>query len=168
MFTVALALLLAPDLPDLPGQLPPDVYQAMKDQAELLDLYKRSGNWQADSAKELCWARAALRSTRGAPPSADVCWLPSGSFIEGALSFNRQMLTSIDARQPTDDLLLMRDEVLRLRNVWHTAGKARDNETDLSARRKALASLRETIGDEAYRIGQMPPWVPVWRMNVVE
>ena len=168
MFTVALALLLAPDLPDLPGQLPPDVYQAMKDQAELLDLYKRSGNWQADSAKELCWARAALRSTRGAPPSADVCWLPSTSFIESALSFNNQMLTHLAGRQATDDLLLMREEVLQLRNVWLMAGKARDNESDLSARRKALAAVRDAIGEEAYRAGRLPPWVPVWRMNVID
>lgn len=170
MHTIALLLLLAPDLPDLPpASLPPDVYQAVKDVAELLDIYARHGNWQADSASELRWARAAFRSTHDCPPSADACWLPDVALIRGALEFNERYVKHLGATAyPSDDALLVRDEALRLRCVWELALRAKDAGPAKNDCRLALKWLRERIGEEAYRAGAMPPWVPVWRMAAVE
>lgn len=170
MYTVALALLLAPDLPDLPDRsLPPDVYQTVKDISECLELFRRNGNWATDGSSELRWARNSLRRTWGSPPAADACWLPSVEFSAGALEFNEKFIEHLRAR-PTchDDLTTVREEAQWLRCAWELAYKARQAGDDLGASRRALGALREMIGAEAYREGRLPPWVPVWRMSVVE
>jgi hypothetical protein len=35
----------------------------------------------------------------------------------------------------------------------------------VTVRRQALKKLKEMIGDDAYTLGELPPYVPVWRFT---
>lgn len=172
MYTLALALLLAPDLPDLPaGSLPPDVYQTVKDLAEVLELYRRDGNWALNGADEVCWVRRSLRSTWTAPPLHDTCWLPPPVVSSAAVKFNEEFQEYLKVRQGCggnpDFAADVFHETQRRHAVWDLARLAADPGPDLGSRRRALRALRERLGADAYRAGELPPWVPVEALHPI-
>src|SRR5262245_32582518 len=56
-------------------------------------------------------------------------------------------------------------ETDRLYGVWDAARDARCEFYYVTVRRQALKKLKEMIGDNAYALGELPPYVPEWRFS---
>ena len=66
------------------------------------------------------------------------------------------------------ELREMLQEVDRLYNIWDTVRDARCDYYYVTVRRQALKKLRETVGDDAYYSGALPPHVPIWRFARID
>ena len=89
------------------------------------------------------------------------------------LSFNRAYRQHLDSRQTLEltnwwELREALQEADRLYQVWDTVRDARCDYYYVTVRRQALKKLRETVGEDAYCSGCLPPHVPVWRFGRID
>ncbi|GEM_PF-2590501 len=88
------------------------------------------------------------------------------------LAFNRAYRNDLQARLEFDpgDAAALRAalaEADQLYHLWCLIADTRWGAIYVTPRRQALQMLREQIGAEAFFSGQLPPYVPVWRLTVV-
>jgi hypothetical protein len=108
-----------------------------------------------------------------APAVVDCQRFPERAVVNDLLAFNRTYRQQLDARQPADptrwwELRKVLQETDQLYQVWDTVRDARCEYYYVTVRRQALKRLHETIGDDAYFTGQLPPPVPLWRFQSIK
>jgi len=180
-YLLAVALLTgAPDAPEAVGA--PELYakvrpvlQQVAIQWEILD--PREVRYvlvhDEDFFNDLNLLRRRYQELAGAPALND-CWrFPDRNTINELLSLNRNYRQRMDLRQPLElsrsgELRAAVQETDQLYQVWDTLRDARCEYYYVTVRRQALKKLRESIGDERYFTGTLPPCVPLWRFQPVD
>jgi len=105
-----------------------------------------------------------------APKLDDCRRFPDHRTVNELLGFNRAYRRYLDARQPMDqDRSAQLGEVLKetdsLYHIWDAVRDARCDYYYVTVRRQALKRLKELLGDDEYRTGTLPPYVPLWRFE---
>lgn len=173
-WTAALLLvLLPPDTPLVdPGDTTPVHMQALKDTAQMLDLWSRDGPW-GPYPTEVRWCQDALRRVWGAPPIQDAQRLPSHAVCLARAEFAREYLCHLEAIQGVNlqrwyavecAIGEARDACL----LWMQFAQAVDRNCSASGRRTAMRDIRDTIGEEAYYSGRWPCHVPIRMFKYIE
>ncbi len=177
-YALAVALLTTcPELPDNAAPPPADHFLSVRETAQGLAV-----GWEVmdpreskyvlarpeDFAGDLKLLRRRVADLAGAPPLHDCMRFPDRALVNDLLAFNRAYRQNIDALQPFDvrhasELQELLAEIDRLYQVWDLVRDARCEYYYVTVRRQALKKLRETVGDDAYYSGALPPHVPVWR-----
>lgn len=126
-----------------------------------------------DLASDLNLLRRRFHELADAPALNDCQRFPDRTTVNDLLSFNRAYRQHIDARQPVElahwwDLRAVLQETDQLYQIWDTVRDARCEYYYVTVRRQALKKLRETLGEEAYYTGKLPPHVPVWRFARID
>jgi hypothetical protein len=108
-----------------------------------------------------------------APPLEDCFRFPDRATINDLLAFNRAYRQHLDNRQALEqtfwwELREAVQETERLYQIWDTVRDARCDYYYVTVRRQALKKLRETLGEDAYWTGTLPPHVPVWRFARID
>jgi hypothetical protein len=180
-YLLAVALLTSPvdapepaNAPDLFATLQPAL-QGLAVEWEILD--PREVRYvltrPEDFGSDLKLLRRRFHDLADAPPLTDGARFPDRNTISELLSFNRAYRQHLDNRLALDptgwwehrEAILEAD---RLYQVWDTLRDARCDYYYITVRRQALKKLRQTIGDQAYYSGVMPPHVPVWRFQRID
>lgn len=155
------------------GVLRPTI-QAVAVQLEILDprevryILARAEDFQSD----LNLLRRRYRELADAPPVSDSLRFPDREAINDMLSFNRAYRQYIDIRQSVElahwwEHQATLQETEQLYQVWDTVRDSRCEYYYVTVRRQALKRLREQLGEHAYYSGQLPPYVPIWRFEVM-
>jgi hypothetical protein len=126
-----------------------------------------------DFPADLKLLRRRYRELADAPPLHDCMRFPDRALINELLAFNRTYRQHLDNRQALEqtywwELREAVQETERLYQVWDTVRDARCDYYYVTVRRQALKKLRETIGEDAYWGGCLPPHVPVWRFARID
>jgi len=179
-FLLAAALLTAPvDSPDPPL---PEAYaelssrlQTLAIQWEILD--PREVRYvltrPEDFSSDLKLLRRRYHELTGAPPLTDGLRFPDRSAISDMLAFNRAYRQNLDNRLAVElvrwwELQEAVQESDKLYQIWDLVRDARCDYYYVTVRRQALKRLREMIGAQAYYSGTLPPYVPLWRFQVID
>jgi hypothetical protein len=180
-YVLAVALLAgSPEAADLPGTaqefatLRPTL-QAVAVSWEILDprevryVLARPEDFNAD----LKLLRRRYQDLADAPPLHDCMRFPDRTLINDLLSFNRSYRQHLDSRQSIEktywwELHEALQEADRLYQLWDTVRDARCDYYYVTVRRQALKKVRETVGEQAYYSGCLPPHVPVWRFTRID
>jgi hypothetical protein len=180
-YVLAAALLAgSPEAADLPGTaeefatLRPTL-QALAVSWEILDprevryVLARQEDFNAD----LKLLRRRYHDLADAPPLHDCMRFPDRTLINDLLSFNRSYRQHLDSRQSIEktywwELHEALQEADRLYQLWDTVRDARCDYYYVTVRRQALKKVRETVGEQAYYSGCLPPHVPVWRFTRID
>lgn len=158
MRTLAFLVLACP-LPIQDAWLPADV---------LAEVRQASLDWEIDSAPiyPVPLLQACFRESVWLPPASDslrfrVC---SGDALHFSLEFSARCREQA-ALEPwrAAEWEAIATEADQLRRVWQIAAETQCGW--VLARRRALARLRDALGEEDYYAGRMPPTVPVWRFQ---
>lgn len=179
-FILSMTLLTSP-----PDSVDPDVaaesharlapiVQALGVQMEILDprevryILTRPEDFSSDSTL----LRRRYRELADAPLLHDSLRLPDREAVNEMLSFNRAYRQNIDLRQALDlsrwwEHQATLQETEQLYQIWDTVRDARCEYYYVTVRRQALKRLRELVGEESYYSGQLPPYVPLWRFQVM-
>ncbi len=158
---------------------PPDRWPALRDaihqvavQWEILD--PRETRYVLTRPEDFCtdlnMLRRRYRELADAPPAADSLRFPDRNTVNELVRFNRAYRKHLDQRQQleadrSEPLRAVMWETDRLYQVWDAVRDARCEFYYVTVRRTALKKLREMVGEEAYRSGNLPPNVPTWRFN---
>jgi hypothetical protein len=126
-----------------------------------------------DFAADLKLLRRRYRELADAPPLQDCMRFPDRALINDLLAFNRAYRQHLDNRQALEqtywwELREAVQETERLYQIWDTVRDARCDYYYVTVRRQALKKLRETVGEDAYWSGCLPPHVPVWRFARID
>jgi hypothetical protein len=126
-----------------------------------------------DFTGDLNLLRRRYEELADAPPLHDQMRFPDRALINDLLSFNRSYRQHLDNRQSMEltywwELREMLQEVDRLYAVWDTVRDARCDYYYITVRRQALKKLKETVGEESYNSGCLPPHVPIWRFARID
>jgi hypothetical protein len=125
-----------------------------------------------DFSENLLLLRQRYADLADAPLLCDGLRFPDRATVSDLLAFNRAYRQQIDVRGPTSADAAEHRAALRetdeLYQVWDTVRDARCEYYYVTVRRQALKKLRETLGDEAYYRGELPPFVPLWRFREVD
>jgi len=126
-----------------------------------------------DFSGDLKLLRRRYQELADAPPLHDQMRFPDRALINDLLAFNRSYRQFLDNRQSMEltywwELREMLQEVDRLYSIWDTVRDARCDYYYITVRRQALKKLKETIGDEAYYSGHLPPHVPIWQFARID
>jgi len=105
-----------------------------------------------------------------APRVGDGARFPDRRAVNEFIHFNRAYRKNLEARQSweSDRADVIRIAVLetdRLYRVWDAVRDARCEFYYVTVRRQALKRLKESLGDESYAAGELPPYVPEWRFR---
>jgi hypothetical protein len=127
---------------------------------------------QEEFNDDLQLLRNRYRDLLDAPPVVDALRFPDRATINDFLVFNRAYLKYLEMRQPLEvapgpDLYVLQREVEDLYRIWDTVRDARCEYYYIWVRRHALKRLRDMLGDEDYYRGNLPPYVPLWRFQVL-
>lgn len=117
--------------------------------------------------------RRRYRELEGAPKLAEAQRLPAEAVAAELVRFNRAYHKHIEARcrHETDRAVALQvvlDETKQLYQIWDAVRDSRRDCFYVTARRQSLRKLRDLVGDEAYRRGELPPAVPTWRFAAAE
>jgi hypothetical protein len=170
---------------------PPDALQTPKDlslyaglreplrelaiQWEILD--PREAPFMLARAEEfpddLNMLRRRYQELSDAPSVHDALRFPSRALVTDYLDFNRSYRRYLDLRQPVDrarwwEYQTALEETEQLYHIWDTVRDARCECYYIHIRRRALKTLRTTIGEEDYYNGKLPPYVPLWRFQEIQ
>ncbi len=126
-----------------------------------------------ESSSDLSLLRRRYQDLADAPPLHDCERFPSRDVVNELLSFNRAYRQYLGSRQPVDlarwwEFRIAIQETDCLYHIWDTLRDARCQYYYVTVRRRALKKLRETLGEEAYYKGQLPPHVPFWRFQEID
>ena len=117
--------------------------------------------------------RRRRRELEGAPMLAEAQRLPADAVAADLVRFNRAYRKHLEARARHESdraaaLQVVLGETEQLYQVWDAVRDAKRDCFYVTARRQALRKLRDLVGDEAYRTGDLPPAVPTWRFVTAE
>ena len=123
-----------------------------------------------DFSNDINLLRRRYQDLSDAPRLVDCQRLPDRNVANDLIRFNRAFRKHLDQRCAfeTDRVYVLRDvinETEQLYQVWDSVRDARCDFYYVTVRRYALKRLRDTIGQEAFTRGDLPPNVPVWRFN---
>lgn len=123
-----------------------------------------------DFEADLNLLRRRYAELADAPALADAARFPDRRTVNDLIRFNRAYRKHLELRQvwEADRAEAIRAAVLetdRLYRVWDAVRDARCEFYYVTVRRQALKKLKELIGDEAYAVGELPPYVPEWRFS---
>ena len=126
-----------------------------------------------DFAADLKLLQRRYRELAHAPPVSDCQRFPDRAVVSELLAFNRAYRQQMDARQAVElvhwwEFREAVQEADRLYQVWDNVRDARCDYYYVTVRRQALKKLRETVGEDAYWSGCLPPHVPVWRFARID
>jgi hypothetical protein len=126
-----------------------------------------------DFSANLAQLRRRYSDLIDAPPLYDCMRFPDRSLINDLLAFNRAYRQHLDNRQTMElaNAWELREMILesdQLYQVWDLVRDTRCEYYYVTVRRQALKKLRETIGDQAFYSGCLPPHVPVWRFARID
>jgi len=121
-----------------------------------------------DFSGDLKLIRRRFGELHDAPPSQDCMRFPDRNLVNDLLKFNREYRQYIEARQATEAMYWwqLRETMVECDRIWQVWDTVREASCDyfyVTVRRQALKKLRDTLGDQAYYSGVLPPHVPVWR-----
>jgi hypothetical protein len=121
-----------------------------------------------DFAGDLKLIRRRYGELHDAPPSQDCMRFPDRNLVNDLLKFNREYRQYLEARQATESMYWwqLRETMIecdRLYQVWDMVRESNCDYYYVTVRRQALKQLRDTIGEQAFYSGVLPPHVPVWR-----
>jgi hypothetical protein len=180
-YTLALLLITTPES-DVSSWSPIDTtlrgyIQDAAVQMQLLDSRERRYTLARpeDFASDLNLIRRRWRDLHNAPMMEDSYRFPDREQINEMLAFNRAYRQYIDTHYSLfaggekfwkgQDILR---ETERLYQLWDTVRDARCEYYYVTVRRQALRRLRdEMLGPKDYYAGQLPPYVPIWRFQVI-
>jgi hypothetical protein len=139
------------------------------DRRETDDLLADPHNFAAD----LRLLRQRFVELQDAPAVAEAARLPCKEVVNDLLVCNRAYRQDLLARLEIDtvhseELHAALLETEQLYQVWDTIRDASSAYCFVFVRRQALKRLREMIGDHAFYSGELPPYVPLWRLPVAE
>lgn len=146
------------------------VVQAMAIDWELLD--PRETRYvlsrPEDFGGDLKLIRRRYGELHNAPPSQDCMRFPDRNLVNDLLKFNREYRQYLEARQATETVYWwqIRETMIECDRIYQVWDLVRESNCDyyyVTVRRQALQQLRNTIGEEAFYSGVLPPHVPVWR-----
>lgn len=125
-------------------------------------------NRPEDFTGDLKLLRRRYGELREAPPSYDCMRFPDRNLINELLKFNREYRQHLEARQASESMYWweLRESMIecdRIYQVWDLVREANCDYYYVTVRRQALKKLQESLGDQAYYSGVLPPHVPVWR-----
>jgi len=179
-YVLAVALLTAD--PELTDNATADAFaatrptlQAMAISWEVLD--PREVRYVLTRAEDFCTdlklLRRRYRELGDAPPLDDCLRFPDRAVVNDLLSFNRAYRQHLDCRLSLElthwwELRECVQEADRLYHIWDLVRDARCDYYYVTVRRQALKKLRETVGEQAYYSGNLPPHVPVWRFARID
>jgi hypothetical protein len=117
--------------------------------------------------------RRRFQDLADAPSVHDALRFPTRAVVTENLDFNRSYRRYLDMRQPVErarwwEYQSALEETDHLYSVWDTVRDARCECYYVHIRRRALKTLRDLIGDDAYYAGRLPPYVPLWRFQEIE
>ncbi len=117
--------------------------------------------------------RRRSRELEGAPMLADARRLPPDAVALELVKFNRAYHKHVEARcqHETDRaaaLQVVLEENQHLYRVWDAVRDAKRDNWYVTNRRQSLRRLRDLVGEEAFRRGELPPAVPTWRFVAAE
>jgi hypothetical protein len=126
-----------------------------------------------DFAADLRLLQRRYHDLANAPPLHDCLRFPDRATVSEMLAFNRAYRQNMDTRQAVELVHWWQfreavQEADRLYQIWDTVRDARCEYYYVTVRRHALKKLRETLGDESYYAGKLPPHVPVWRFQRID
>lgn len=121
-------------------------------------------------AADLRLLAGRYRDLADAPSLAECARFPTRAIANDFLAVNRAFHKSLEARLPLDPLhadqvRLVLQENEHLHGVWETVRAAGCEYYYITVRRKALKDLRELIGPRDFYTGNLPPNVPMWRIE---
>lgn len=175
---MALVLLTSPpesvesrDLPALHSELAPALRQ-LSISLEILDaretehILARAEHLAAD----LKLLRGRFHDLADAPPLAECTRFPGRALTNDFLAVNRSFQKNLEARLPldpvhADDVRVVLTETEQLYQIWDAVRVACCEYYYVTVRRQALKQLRDLIGPRDFYSGNLPPNVPMWRID---
>lgn len=119
-------------------------------------------------AEDLRWLRRRHGGLRRAPHAGEVCRLPPLPVVLEGLEFNRAFRETLARRAELADAGPAREEALRhlkevdrRHRIWDLMRDAHSSTLLVTARREALAALRQEVGEEAFFRAEWPAVVPL-------
>ena len=121
-----------------------------------------------DFEPDLNLLRKRYAELADAPKLGECRRLPDRRTVNELIKFNRAYRKHLEERQMwesdrSDILHVAIQETDRLYRQWDAIRDAQCDFYYVTVRRAALKKLREAIGADEFRTGQMPPYVPDWR-----
>jgi len=170
---VILGLVLWPCDVSLPFAATPEAWQALKTLSQDLDLVGPHERWASNLQSELNWVRYHSRALLDAPVLAEGSWLPPYSQAAEICCFNERfqqhlLMQRIIFLHRGDDFDDMLRETRHLYQVWDAVRRSSNPHDSWANRRRNLQRLKQLLGDEAFYGARLPPWVPVWRFQVIQ
>lgn len=180
-YVLATVLLASPVEANEPDDLAPALdslrptMQALAVQWEILDprevryILSRPEDFNTDQRL----LRRRYQELCDAPPLHDAMIFPDRALVKEMLNFNRAYKQHLTQQQSLDtvhwwDLHETLQEVDRLHGIWDLVSDARCDFYYVTVRRQALKKLKETVGDQAFYSGCLPPHVPLWRFSRID
>lgn len=135
------------------------------DPRENLD-YLRS---PADVRSDLLALQTRFREVAFAPLAEESLRFPDRDTVLDFLAYNRAYRHDVQARQALEphraaDLAAALTEADQLHSIWCAVADARWGALYVTARRQAMQTLLDRVGPEAFYSGQLPTYVPIWRI----
>jgi hypothetical protein len=139
------------------------------DRREKDDLLANPQNFAAD----LKLLRERFAELHDAPAVAEATRFPCKDVVSDLLAGNRAYRQELATRLEVDtihceELRAALLETDQLYQVWDAIRDARSEYCFVFVRRQALKRVREMIGDQAFFTGELPPYVPIWRLPLAE
>ena len=108
-----------------------------------------------------------------APFAVDGFRFPDRAIVNEVLSYNRSYRQQLDTRQTTNpaqfwQIKKVQQETDQLYQIWDTVRDARCEYYYITVRRQALKRLRDSLGEDDYYEGILPPYVPLWRFETIK
>jgi hypothetical protein len=108
-----------------------------------------------------------------APPLHDCMRFPPRAVVVEMLGFNRAYREQLERRMEVEasrawEFREALNEVDRLHRIWDAIRDSRCDYYYITVRRRALKTVRDTIGEQAFYNGDIPPHVPLWRFQRID
>lgn len=127
---------------------------------------------ESDLQGDMMLLRRRRLELADAPLVEDADRFPARTTVNDCLAFNRAYRQHIDVRRPGEPARSWQWRGALMEADWLYAvwDKVRDTRCEyyyVTVRRHALLDLREMIGPEAYYLGRLPPYIPLWRFEPI-
>jgi hypothetical protein len=121
-----------------------------------------------DFQADLDFLRKRRADLADAPLLAEAARLPERRLMDDYIQFNRAYRKHLETRlawegDRADIISEAVRETERLYKLWDAMREAKSDYGYVTFRRFALKRLKDSLGDQAYQAGQLPPYVPDWR-----
>ncbi len=125
----------------------------------------------ADAAADLKALQRRFQEHAFAPVVEDALRFPERAVVLDFLIDNRAYREELQGRMLLEPaqaghLGVAAEEADELHRIWLLVAESRWTFLYVTARRQALQQLRGLVGDQAFYSGQLPPYLPVWRLPV--